>query len=151
MLLQLTEGGKAKYRQAKEDYVLSEEQLFKRENNKISSRETSSTEKATRGKAKRLTFDYLAELLGSGWYKKKVSDFFNGNICITEPEAKKVCETLNILFNIQDFKKKPSKYSIQNTNLTGDEPSHRELVPIHPELGSITHFAEKTDISDNSE
>jgi formylglycine-generating enzyme required for sulfatase activity len=146
MLLQLTEGGKAKYRQAKEDYVLSEEQLFKRENNKISSRETSSTEKATRGKAKRLTFDYLAELLGSGWYKKKVSDFFNGNICITEPEAKKVCETLNILFNIQDFKKKPSKYSIQNTNLTCDEPSHRELVPIHPELGSITHFAEKTDI-----
>lgn len=91
--LRLSADGQEKYKAAKENYQLSEDELSRRES------------QGSRGRGCKLTYEDLATKLGPAWYEDKVKRFFGGkpNYPVTESEAKAVCDALGIDFDLNDY------------------------------------------------
>jgi hypothetical protein len=105
MEAKLTPAGQKKYKAARENYPLSDEDLAQIKSSKAKKNAGENADnKATRGKSPKLTYELLCEKLGEPiWYERKLSRVLNGEESLTEAEARHLSETLKIDFVPSDF------------------------------------------------
>lgn len=108
MEAKLTPAGQKKYKEAQENFRLSDELLDQIEF-PTAKKDTweKADEKATRGRSLKLTNKRLCEMLGARiWYERKLYRVFKGEASLTEAEARHLCKTLRIDFAPDDFEAK---------------------------------------------